>query len=232
MFGILNRVTKLALPLLLVVTSAAQGVADQRSGPPRGRTRLVQDRDGDRSANRGRRSGFPGRRGFGRGEGSRRFSDEQLDSVLEFIKEHFSERHNEISALRENNPDMFRRRASRMFPRIMRIMERSERNPEAGALMLEEDRLGFQIHRLVEHYFDTDDSDRIARLRGELRELVTKQFDTRQRLRALEVRKLERRLEAIRAQLERDADRRLDRINDALDELGIGRTPNSGDTRE
>ena len=126
-----------------------------------------------------------------------------------------------ISALRENNPDMFRRRASRMFPRIMRIMERSERNPEAGALMLEEDRLGLQINRLVEHYFDTDDADRIARLRGELRELVTKQFDTRQRLRELEVRKLQRRLEAIKTQLQRDADRRQERITHALGELGI-----------
>ena len=213
--------TKLILPVLLVVAFAAQGLAEQRNGPPRGRMRLAQNRDGDRPAGRAQRPGFQGRRGFGRDEGVRRFSDEQLDSVLEFIKEHFPERHAELSTLRENNPDMFRRRASRMFPRIMRIMERSERNPEAGALMLEEDRLGFQIHRLVEQYFDTDDENRIARLRGELRELVTKQFDTRLRLRELEVRKLERRLEAIKTQLQRDADRRQERITDALGELGI-----------
>lgn len=222
MIGKLDGMLKLVLPILLVATSAAQGVAEQPGASRGNRPRLAQHRNRDRATNPDQRPGFRGRRGFGNGDGPRRLSDEQLESVLEFVKQNFPERLGEITALRENNPDMFRRRAGRMFPRILQIMQRSERNPEAGALMLEEDRLGFQINRLVEQFFDTDDSDQIARTRRELRDLVARRFEVRQRQREMEVRRLERRLEAIRMQLQRDADRREERIDDALAELGIG----------
>jgi len=221
MIGRLDDIAKLALPILLVVSSGAWGEAQRRSGPPRGRMWLAQDRDGERPFERNRGPGFGGRGGFGMGDGPRQFTDEQLETVLEFIKDHFPERYGEISALREQNPDIFRRRVGRMFPRIMRIMERSERNPQAGELMLEEDRLGLEINRLVEHYYDAEDAGRVADIRREIRELVTRRFEVRQQLREREVRQLERRLEAIRTQLQRDADRREERINDALQELGI-----------
>lgn len=172
------------------------------------------DRRGRRPARRNDRPGRP--RAFTAEEFA-----EEMERVQAFLEEHFPERLRELQAFRRDNPAGFQRRIGQMLPRMRRMMDMLERNPEAGKLMLREERLGFQIHRLVDRYFQATDSDRLAGLRSRIRELVQEQFEVRLKLRQQEVRRLERRLAAIKTKLQRDRDRREDRIEQSLEDLGV-----------
>ena len=87
------------------------------------------------------------------------------------------------------------------------MMEAFERSPETAALMVQQEKLSFRIGMAVDHYFDATGADKLQALRKAIRELVTERFEIRQQLRQRDVNRLERRLEAVRAQLERDAER-------------------------
>lgn len=146
---------------------------------------------------------------------------EEFDEIQQFLQEQFPERLGELRRFRRTNPDGFRRHVGRMIPRLRRIMDMLERNPQAGQLMLREERIGFQIQRLVDQYFEVSDPNQVRRLRREIRGLVEEQFDVLLEMREHEVQRLERRLEAIRTRLTRDRERREQRIEQSLGDLGI-----------
>lgn len=148
------------------------------------------------------------------------FADE-VERVQAFLKEHFPERLRELKAFRAENPEGFRRRLAQIVPRMRRMMSMLERNPEAGKLMIHQEQLEMEIHKRVEMYFETTDSAKLRDLRREIRRLVEEKFDVRLKLRDQEVQRLERRLDAVKKQLERDVDQRDERIRQIVEELGI-----------
>lgn len=226
-----HRMIPTLLLLLFPVTTALAVEQERRRRP---RREPPPPRDVDRDAPRGdrwrEREGPPpehkspmrpeGRRGdrrplFGEMRG------ERLERVIEFIKDRFPERHEELQRLHETDSDLFNRRLRRMMPRIMRMIEAVERNPEAGQLTIDVEQLSMEIHERVERYFDAIDPERQETLRREIHELATRQFDVRQELREIEIVRMERRLDAIRARLRRNEEHREERIERVLEELGV-----------
>jgi len=137
------------------------------------------------------------------------------------MSKHFPERLAELEAFQSENPEGARRRMGGMFPRVCRLMEMMERNPEAGELMLREERLNFEIYRMIDEYFAAADPGRIEALRGEIRAKVEQRFNVRMELRGQEIARLERRLEVIKKQLGDDAEHRGERIDLELHDLGV-----------
>ena len=146
---------------------------------------------------------------------------EDMERIQKFLAEHFPERLGELQSFRRGNPAGFQRRMGQMMPRLRRIMDMLKRNPEAGRLMIREERLEFQIHRSADRYFEVTEPDRLRELRDEIRRLVEEKFEVRLKLREQEIQRLERRLDAIRKQLDRDIEHRRQRIEQSLGELGI-----------
>jgi hypothetical protein len=146
---------------------------------------------------------------------------ERLERVLGFLEEHFPERHEQLLQLQESDPDGFSRRLRRMMPRIMRMIEAVERSPDVGKMTVEVEQLAFEIHNRVEQYFDAIGSERQETLRREIHKLAARQFDIRQELREIEITRMERRLDAVRAQLRRNEEHREERIERVLEELGV-----------
>ena len=196
------------------------GAVDCRllAGAPPGDTRAPR-------ADRPGRGGPPDRPWSRRARGEAPFDPEQFkadfERVRQFVTEHFPERLAELEEFQSENPNAARRRMAHMFPRVRRIMEMMERNPEVGELMIREQRLQFETQRLLDEYFSVNDSDRLNDLREKIRANVAEGFDVRIRLRTQEVERLERRLEVIRQQLGADAEHRDERIQMELHDLGV-----------
>ena len=220
--------------LLLLLYPVTTALAVEQEGKRRPRREPPPPRDVDRDAPRGdrwrEREGPPpehkrpmrpdGRRGDRRPLFSE-MRGERLERVLEFLEDRFPERHKELQRLHETDPDLFSRRLRRMMPRIMRMIEAVERNPDVGKLTIEVEQLSMEIYERVERYFDAIDPERQGTLRREIHELAARQFDIRQELREIEITRMERRLDAIRVQLRRNEDHREERIERVLEELGV-----------
>jgi hypothetical protein len=234
------------LPQVPVVQAQFDSVDEQRVERRRDRgdrggfhgRRFAQDR-GDRQRGERRERGVRGPRGERGERGERRFDSrrrgpggpmgrmdpderrEKIDEILDFVEEHFPARYRELSTLRTTNPSAFRRRFAAAMPKLMEMAERFKRNPEIGQLMIREERIGFQIRRLVDEYIDTDSRDRKDDLRNQIEELVTEQIGVRMELREFEVKRLERRLEVFRKRLDRDRERSDEVIQRTLKDLGV-----------
>ena len=144
-----------------------------------------------------------------------------MERVRRFVREHFPERMEKMEQFRQRNPDGFRRHMRQMMPRIRRMMETMERDPEAGALMVHEEHLNLDIQRMAREYSQAVDPDRLDALRHEIRARVEERYDVRLKRRDQEIQRLERRLEAIRAQLANDLENREFQIEQELLDLGV-----------
>jgi predicted RNase H-like nuclease (RuvC/YqgF family) len=109
----------------------------------------------------------------------------------------------------------------------------SQDDPEISKLMQTEHELARQSDDLVRQYGDTEDYGQREKLRGQMRELLVKQFEAQQQRREKELSNVEQRLSKLREQLKkrtsaRDTivDRRLENLTSDAD--GLGWTPPAG----
>ena len=108
-------------------------------------------------------------------------------------------------------------------------------DPEMSKLMQTEHELARQSDDLVRQYSETEDYSQREKLRGQLRELLVKQFEAQQQRRERELSNVETRLGKLREQLKkrtsaRDTivDRRLENLTSDAD--GLGWTTPAGST--
>ena len=198
------------------------------AGPRRDRTVAnctinVSEQDQPRRARGAHRQQGPGLRGRGPQPGgpAPERPGAEMERVRRFVREHFPERMEKMEQFRQRNPDGFRRHMRQMMPRIRRMMETMERDPEAGALMVHEEHLNLDIQRMAREYSQAVDPDRLDALRHEIRARVEERYDVRLKRRDQEIQRLERRLEAIRAQLANDLESREFQIGQELLDLGV-----------
>lgn len=144
-----------------------------------------------------------------------------IEDLLAFVQEHFPIRYEQLNTLRESDAEGFVRRIRQMAPRIGRMRELFERNPENAQLMVREQKLGFEIQRRVDHYFEAGETLQREELRDEIRSLVEERLGVQHKLRELEVERLERRLRAVKKTLDRDRDRRDQQVEYTLEDLGV-----------
>ncbi|MFQ5590674.1 MAG: hypothetical protein ACE5HE_05900, partial [Phycisphaerae bacterium] len=116
-----------------------------------------------------------------------------------FMQEHFPTMYLELERLKERHPQRFRRRMGRIAPEIRRIMELMENHPERAALMIQARRLDVDMRRLAGRYRHAEDEQTRKRVRKEFRELCGRAFDSRHKLRAIEIRELEARIAELKS---------------------------------
>jgi hypothetical protein len=151
------------------------------------------------------RMGGPGRDEAGPGgpDRDRRFGgiermanfSERIDKVLEFLKEHYPEMYEKLTALRKEDPRAFRRQLMRLLPRLPEFMMLVERDPEMATLLIEEHKLEMEIREVAHDYRHVESDDERASLKQRLASLVGEQFDIRQTRLKRMIEDLERQLE-------------------------------------
>jgi len=138
-----------------------------------------------------------GRNGGGiPGEGDRpppRFmlSQEELEEMTAFVREHFPEQYEKLRRL--HGKDKLRPIAAKLWPRIREIILAYRRNPELGNLMVEDLKLEEQFREKFQSYRGASKESR-KQIEDEIRTLLARQFDVRQKRRAVEIHELEKRL--------------------------------------
>lgn len=197
----------------------APDMDDEDDPPPRedGRrpdgARGWRDRDDDGAGpRRDGRPGPPGDRGPGRpgprergGPGAppramwSRMDEPEREHMESFMEEHFPKLVVELGKAEADNPRQFERRMNRIAPRIREVMDVMERDPERGVLLIKERRLDFEAMHLAAAVRRGDgEPDRVRR---RVRDLSCEMFDLRQQRRHLEIRKIEARLDELKARV-------------------------------
>ncbi len=148
------------------------------------------------------------------GDGQGTASAERTERLRAFLREHLPSVHEQISQIERADAEAGRRLFARLAPQLGAVMDDTDRDPEFGALRLEELRAGLEVvdatHRLRSLEDGASEADRVDAERG-LRDALARRFDAKIRLREHEVRRLAGRLaemhRAIREQQsERDAE--------------------------
>ena len=183
--------------------AATLALADESDdGPDRG----DEDRDRPDDGHHGDKPGPDDRRGFDR----RPLTDEQIDAAVEIVRRMHPKWAEEIDRAMDEHPERVRQMISRN-PRLRYMLELRERNPELFELRIEDARLSREQHELsrdLRAAREEGDEAEADQLHGRLVEVVTEHFDIRQRIREIELKQLEARLDELRHELEERTEQR------------------------
>ncbi len=124
----------------------------------------------------------------------KRLSETEREGVRAFAQEHFPRMYEQLQRAEERNPVRFRRRMRKILPHLLELMDIMETDPDRGALMIQERRLDIRIRQAASRYRSADGEAQRSRLSKKLRESCAELFDCRQRRRALEILRLEARI--------------------------------------
>ncbi len=174
----------------------------------------------------------PGRRGGdrlvwpGRNGDSRRapLTDEQIDGILDVMADFAPAFHENLTALRTQNPDAFRGMIERRGQQWLELVALRNSNPDAYRLQLEEQRTRGRLLDLQIRYSqareesDGPETPEMELLKEQLREQFAALFDIQQQQRQLDLQTLETQLADLKARLADRAARRDELIQQRLDE--------------
>lgn len=132
-------------------------------------------------------------------------TSDQEQSALGYLNRNYPARFREVNALREARPKLYRQELSRAF-REMRFSENlKEEDPERYNRLKEEKELEIESQRLAKKYQEAAGSEEKAQIEKDLKQVLEKAFESRQRNRKDEIAKLEEKL----AELKKRNDERL-----------------------
>ncbi len=154
-------------------------------------------RRGQRNKNgRPPRDGFDGPAGR-RGKEGKRWQDltqAQRKQIMQFLDTHFPRMSVELRNLKQNKPEVFKRRIRRVIPEVRRVMEMMKVNPQRATLHIQQRRLDMQMRQKARMYRKHVDQQQQAQLRKELHNLATQAFDIQLQLHQMEITDLQVRL--------------------------------------
>lgn len=188
--------------------------ADRREPPPDRRDAPPPDEDEDLDMPPAPPEGRPGDRPPGRfrgprGEGPGRGdmpplpAIKNLEELMKFAREHFPEKAERLEQLRREDPAMFRMFSRRILPRLARLKEAYDRDPNGiGKFLIQDHRFQEEIDRLARDYRDQRDEAGRRELAQKIKDLLRQQWDVRMQRRHLELAEIEKRLAEQRKQLE------------------------------
>lgn len=165
---------------------------------------------------RGRPEG-PGPRGIREGKFDGRFappgaelSAEQREVVMDAVREHLPTLAARMDALREMDPEAADRLMERLAPRLREAARVREQDPELAQLRLEDLRTGIEVLDAIRGLRRAQGmgvgearEGAMERAKGDLRARLVEQHEVRMRLQAREVDALTKRLEDLKAELDR-----------------------------
>ena len=215
------RITLIGLVSLLITAGAAADTATRpeqtdpndreqaveearrRPAPPREALRRFADRTRGqwRSPSDDDQPNGPDRRDQrGPRKGPRTLTAPQEKELDEFLAKHFPKIGQELRDHGRRDRPMFRKIASRLRSRLWDLYQAYKLNPELGEVLIEQQRVEFNIRRLSRAMRVGQATP--AEAEPELRELIERQFDLKLHRRQIELEALEVKLKAQRERLE------------------------------
>jgi hypothetical protein len=133
-------------------------------------------------------------------------TDEQKAEIMAFAKEYMPELHAQLVKLQKDDP----RQARRLLGQLDRVRRRVQRYPagEVRKAAIARRRLGVEIYKVRKAYGETADKAQKAKLREQLTKLVGERFDYDQIVKEYDVKRLEKQLADLKAEI---AERRRNR---------------------
>lgn len=153
-----------------------------------------------------------------RGEGIE-LDDERRARVLAFLEEHSPEAHRRLM---QSDPAVAERLLTRTLgPRVLRVLDAQDADPQRGALALEEYLAGAALldagMRLRQSYMESGESStEFAEARDAFQQALAREMDARLALRMQEFAQLEHRLGLQRQTLNQEREQRAQRIEEAM----------------
>jgi hypothetical protein len=147
---------------------------------------------------------------------------EQEREAIAYIREVYPDRLENLLAIKERRPLLYRRFLSRGYREMRHLEEMKEKDPERYDQRMEEKRLDEDARNLARQYRESDDESEKARLKDELKVLLDRIFDYRQRNRQFEIEKLERRLAELKETNQQRLDNKDEIVQRRLDQM-LGR---------
>lgn len=174
-----------------------EGRGDGRMGENRaGEGRQGEERPADGRMGEGRREGRP--------EGEHQLSDAERESMMQFAREKLPRMAQRIDQLRQTDPQMADRIMLRLAPRVREVL--ATRDVDLAALRLEELQAGAVVLdqvRILREAMKGEDTPRIDSAKAELKTALEAQFDARIKLQQHDIEMLNKRIESLRADIEK-----------------------------
>ncbi|GJQ30336.1 MAG: hypothetical protein HBSAPP03_22200 [Phycisphaerae bacterium] len=209
------------------------GEMDPPGGPMREGPGLGEPPSGPRDGMRPG-EGRGERRGEGRGMGQP-MTDEAREWATTFLRENLPTLSARMDAMRQTDPAMADAMLGRLLPKLRDAARVKEQDPDLAKLRLDELRTGINVLESIRvlrqaREATADDPKREAGIRdatAALRSVLAEQHDVRMRLQSHEIQTLTKRLEDLRAELERKRSNREAGIDDMLRRIIEFREPSS-----
>jgi len=208
---------------LLVCFPPASRAADPEPAPP-GAT-------GPRTESPGRFEDRPPSGPRERGRRHRRPLFEHLSQdvrleVLDFLEEHVAELHQELVDLQYEDPNGFIRKMNRLLPQVLQLMRLEQDDPKVFPHRVKEVRISMQIRTLARRVRARGAQEHDEKQVGQLRKMLAKRFDLRQKIHRIEVQRLERRLAEAKKRLDQAETDKEPTVAQELEDMLI--TPHRG----
>ncbi len=178
--------------------------------------KIMHKRFGDKS--RGRRDESRGRREKGRGWGSwhdkggKGYGDrceegkgkgEKHGEYIKWLEKHYPEKAKRLAGMRESKPELYRKQLGFGRKRFGRVMDMEKENPALAAALKEDLELKGKRDKLLRKIRGTVDDKEKAELKVQLKDVVSKRFDTILKRKQIEYERLRKRLERFKKRVEK-----------------------------
>lgn len=238
-----HGLTVLALAAALVAASIlAMAEEDEPKPAPDGPRRGpggVQRRPGSRGPRParppdGERPRFGEHSPFGRGPPIfRDVTDEQIETILAFMKEHMPWRLESLQKMRESDSGRFRQFCRGLRFEIAQLLQLKKRDEASFRKALEERQLKMRAMTLAHQIRQTEDAQQKEELTAQLRQVLNRTFDLELATHEAHIRGLDERIEQLRRELKERAEHRSEIVEKRLKEAMEGKreTPFRGPSK-
>lgn len=161
------------------------------------------------------------------GRDAREFSKDQVERVMQVVRDLDPDRAARLEQLRKNDPERFAVGLARAGRHLLGLSLLRDREPELYELKLDELRLSQQTNRIAQEILaarETCSEGELERLESMLRDRIREQLELNYQARAREIIMLERHLVTMRDELREDIKHREDQIESRMTDL-LYRTP-------
>lgn len=150
---------------------------------------------------------------------------EQEEEALEYVKEHYPERLEELEPLETRKPEKYKAGLSRAYRELTYLERLKENEPERYERVLQEKKLESQARQLAQAFEEADEAKK-AEIKTEMKTVLARAFDLRQQNRQYEIQRLEAKLQELKENnqvrldnKERIIEKRLEEMLGLKDEL-------------
>lgn len=159
---------------------------------------------GDRGCRRGERGGAGGGAGGGEGGGRRGMRmRERYAEHLEWLEKNYPEEAKKLAALKEENPELYRKQMAISLRKYRGIKEAEKENPELAKVLKEDLALKGKRNRLVRKIRASKDNEEKEKLAEELEEVISDRFDLILRRKQIAYEQLLKKLEKLKKEVKR-----------------------------